>query len=152
MAQAVAIDIRERSIAGAASGLTSAEAHRRLAEFGLNTVREKVPPRWRVFLEKFWAPVPWMLEVTLALEIGLGAYVEAAMIGALLLFNATLGFVQEGRAGVALAALKKRLTPTALVRRDGEWARLSASELVPGDAVSLSLGVRSCTEAAPSSL
>src|SRR5450759_4357936 len=62
------------------------------------------------------------------------------MIGALLLFNATLGFVQEGRAGAALAALKKRLTPTALVRRDGEWARLPASELVPGDALRLSLG------------
>ena len=62
------------------------------------------------------------------------------MIGGLLLFNATLGFIQEGRAGAALAALKKRLAPTALVRRDGEWIRLPASELVPGDAIRLSLG------------
>jgi H+-transporting ATPase len=122
------------------SGLTSAEARLQLVAFGLNTVSEKAPPGWRIFLEKFWAPVPWMLEATLAIEIGLGAHVEAAMIGALLLFNATLGFVQEGRAGAALAALKKRLTPTALVRRDGEWARLPASELVPGDAIRLSLG------------
>ena len=57
------------------------------------------------------------------------------MIAALLLFNAALGFLQEGRAGAALAALKKRLAPTALVRRDGEWVRLPASELVSGDAI-----------------
>ena len=62
------------------------------------------------------------------------------MIGGLLLFNATLGFMQEGRAGAALAALKKRLAPTALVCRDGEWIRLAASELVPGDAIRLPLG------------
>jgi H+-transporting ATPase len=66
--------------------------------------------------------------------------VEAAVIGGLLVFNATLGFVQEGRATAALAALKKRLAPTALVLRDGEWMRLPASELVPGDMIRLPLG------------
>jgi H+-transporting ATPase len=122
------------------AGLTSAEARKRLADLGPNVVVEKAPPPWQKFLAKLWAPVPWMLEAALVLQIGLGEYVEAAVIGALLLFNATLGFFQEGRAGAALAALKNRLTPTALVRRDGEWARLPASDLVPGDAVRLSLG------------
>lgn len=81
-----------------------------------------------------------MLEAAIVLQIGLGEYIEAAMIGCLLLFNATLGFIQEGRAGAALAALKKRLAPNALVRRDAEWIRLPASELVPGDIIRLSLG------------
>ena len=81
-----------------------------------------------------------MLEVAIALQIGMGEYVEAAVIGGLLLFNATLSFVQETRANAALAALKRRLAPTALVRRDGEWIRVAASELVPGDAIRLSLG------------
>jgi H+-transporting ATPase len=130
----------QSTFAIAAPGLTSADARKRLSELGPNIVVEKSRPPWQGFLAKFWAPVPWMLEGTLVLQIVLGAYVEAAVIGALLLFNATLGFVQEGRAGAALAALKKRLAPTALVRRDGEWVRLPASELVPGDAVSLSLG------------
>ena len=62
-----------------------------------------------------------MLEAAIALQIGLGEFIEAALIGGLLLFNATLGFLQEGRAGAALAALRKRLAPTAVVRRDGEW-------------------------------
>jgi H+-transporting ATPase len=122
------------------TGLTGAEARRRLGEFGPNAVSEEAPPRWRVLLMKFWGPIPWMLEAAILLQLGLGEYVEAAVIGGLLLFNATLGFVQEGRAGAALAALKKRLAPTALVRRDGEWVRLAASELVPGDVIRLSLG------------
>jgi H+-transporting ATPase len=122
------------------TGLTSAEALRRRGTFGTNTVLEAVPSAWHRFFAKFWGPIPWMLEAALVLQLGLRQYVEAPMVGALLLFNATLGFIQEGRAGAALAALKKRLAPTALVRRDGEWIRLAASELVPGDAVKLSLG------------
>ena len=87
MAQAAAIDVDERSSATIA-GLTSAEARQRRNEFGPNAVSEHAPPRWRVFLAKFWAPIPWMLEAAIVLQIGLGDYVEAAVIGALLLFNA----------------------------------------------------------------
>jgi H+-transporting ATPase len=74
------------------------------------------------------------------LELLLGQYIEAGVIGALLLLNVTLGFVQETRAGAALAALKKRLAPTAIVRRDGAWAHLAAAELVPGDVTRLPFG------------
>ena len=141
MTQAAKIDVDERLAAPAAvAGLTSAQARRRLAEFGRNTVSEEVPPRWKVFLAKFWGPIPWMLEAAILLQIGLGAYIETAVIAGLLLFNATLGFIQEGRAGAALTALKQRLAPTAPVRRDGEWTRISAAELVPGDAIRLALG------------
>jgi H+-transporting ATPase len=125
---------------GLPAGLTSSEARRRLAEFGRNAVSEEAPPRWRVFLAKFWAPIPWLLEAAIVLQLGLGEYVEAAVVGALLVFNATLGFIQESRAGAALAALKKRLAPTAIVCRDGAWIRLDASQLVPGDAIRLPLG------------
>jgi H+-transporting ATPase len=121
-------------------GLTAAEARRRLAEFGLNTVPVEAPSGPRRFLVKLWGPIPWMLEAAIALQLALGVYVEAAVIAALLLFNAILGFVQEGRACAALAALRNRLAPTALVRRDGEWMRLPSSEVVPGDAVRLPLG------------
>jgi H+-transporting ATPase len=141
MASEATIGVPQASVAVATStGLTSAEARQRLGEFGPNAVTEEAPPRWRIFLAKFWGPIPWMLEAALLLELGLSAHVEAAVIGALLLFNATLAFVQEGRAGAALAALKQRLAPTALVRRDGEWVRLPALELVPGDAIRLPLG------------
>jgi H+-transporting ATPase len=128
------------SLAADPAGLTSAEASRRVAEFGPNAMTEEAPPRWRAFAARFWSPVPWMLEAALLLQLVLGAYFEAAVVSALLLFNAVLAFTQEGRASAALAALKKRLAPTALVRRDGRWVRLAASVLVPGDAIRLALG------------
>ncbi len=124
----------------AAVGLSGEEARRRLAQFGPNAVSEATVPRWRAYLTKFWPPIAWLLEAGFVIELGLGKYVEAAVIAGLLLFNATLGFIQEGRANAALAALKKRLAPTALARRDGRWVKLAAAELVPGDAIRLPLG------------
>lgn len=121
-------------------GLTSTEARERLREVGPNAIADKEAPRWRAFVGKLWSPVPWMLEAAILMQLSIGEYVEAGVVGALLLFNATLGFLQEGRANAALAALKSRLAPTAWVHRDGEWVRLPAAELVPGDAIRLSLG------------
>lgn len=131
---------RENQDASRAVGLTSDEAARRLAQSGPNSVPEKATPRWSSFLAKFWSPIPWLLEAAMILEIARGRHVEATAIAALLLFNATLGFVQESRADRALVALKKRLAPTALALRDGRWTKLRASDLVPGDVVSLALG------------
>jgi H+-transporting ATPase len=91
-------------------------------------------------LEKFWAPVPWMLEAAVVLELVLGKYIEAAIIAGLLVFNAALGLFQEGRAQATLAALKSRLALSASVRRDNAWKTIPAAELVPGDVVKLSLG------------
>jgi H+-transporting ATPase len=121
-------------------GLSEDEARRRLAATGPNAVVEEAPAPLRRLLAKFWAPIPWLLEAAMVLQLALGEPVEAAVIGALLLFNAALGFVQEGRAGAALAALKKRLAPTALVCRDGAWQRRPAADLVPGDLIRLALG------------
>jgi H+-transporting ATPase len=126
--------------ASSPTGLTSGEARRRLAELGPNTVAEEAPSAFATLLEKFWGPVPWLLEAAIILQLSLGAYIEALVVGALLFFNATLGVVQQGRAGAAVAALKKRLAPTALVLRDGEWVRRSAAELAPGDVIRLPLG------------
>jgi H+-transporting ATPase len=84
-------------------------------------------------LTKFWAPVPWMLEAAIVLEVVLGKYVEAAIIAVLLAFNAALGFFQEGRAQATLAALKSRLALNASVKRDNAWTTVPATGLVPGD-------------------
>ena len=121
-------------------GLTSAEARRQLEKFGPNAMPDTALHPLRLALEKFWAPVPWMLEAAVVLEIVLGKYVEAAIIAALLVFNAALGLFQESRAQATLAALKSRLALSASVRRDGAWKTIPAANLVPGDVVKLSLG------------
>ena len=69
-----------------------------------------------------------------------GKYIEAAIIAALLAFNAALGLLQESRAQATLAAPKSRLALNASVRRDNVCKTIPAVELVPGDMVKLSLG------------
>jgi H+-transporting ATPase len=123
-----------------ASGLTADEAQRRLRQFGQNAMPDTRQHSLRNTLAKFWAPVPWMLEATIVLELLLGKHIEAAIIATLLVFNAALGFFQESRAQATLTALKSRLALSASVRRDNAWKIMPAALLVPGDVVKLSLG------------
>jgi len=125
---------------GESRGLTTQEARRRLIESGRNAVIEKKPHLINVLLGKFWAPVPWMLEATIALEFGLGKFVEGIVIAALLVFNASLSLFQETRAHSALDLLRKRLAVQARVLRDGVWGVIPVEELVPGDFVHLQMG------------
>jgi H+-transporting ATPase len=122
------------------AGLSSEEAGRRLEKFGPNAMPDTAMNPLRMALEKFWAPVPWMLEAAILLELGLGKYIEAAVIAVLLAFNALLGLVQESRAQATLGALKSRLALDASVRRGGVWKTIPATELAPGDLIKLSLG------------
>jgi H+-transporting ATPase len=94
------------------SGLTDEEAHSRLAKFGPNAMPDTSLHPLRMALEKFWAPVPWMLEAAIVLEVALGKYVEAAIVAGLLVLNAALGLFQGSRTQATLAALKSRLAPT----------------------------------------
>ncbi len=130
----------EQGVGVPSDGLSSDEAQARLERFGPNETPDTAMRPWRMALAKFWAPVPWMLEAAVVLQLVLHEYVEAAVIAGLLVFNAALGFFQEGRAQATLAALKSCLALNATVRRDGAWKNIPASGLVPGDMVKLSLG------------
>jgi H+-transporting ATPase len=121
-------------------GLTSNEASTRLEKDGPNAMPDMSVHPLQNALSKFWAPVPWLLEASIVLEIILHKFVEGAVIGGLLIFNAALAFFQEGRAQATLNALKSRLALNASVCRDGEWKSIPAAELVRGDLVNLSLG------------
>jgi len=120
--------------------LTSDEARARLEKDGPNAMPDTSAHPMRNALAKFWAPVPWLLEASIVLEIALHKYYEAGVIAALLVFNAALAYLQESRAQATLAALKSRLALNASVERDGEWKIVPAAELVCGDLVKLSLG------------
>lgn len=128
--------------AGAApgAGLTSREAQARLQRYGPNAAPRTPPHPLQSFLGKLWGPVPWMLELALALQLVLAKHVDAIVIGALLLLNAALAFVQERRAERALDSVRDRITSFARVQRDGRWQLRPAAELVPGDRVRLRAG------------
>jgi len=122
------------------TGLSHVEAARLLEKYGPNTLPEQKTHLWLVFLHKMWAPVPWMLETAILLELILGKYIEAGVIGALVVFNALMSVLQENNAQNALALLKKRLTVSARVLRDGHWQIIPGPELVPEDIVHLRMG------------
>ena len=122
------------------SGLTSDEASARLQQDGPNAMPDTSVHPLRDVLVKFWAPVPWLLELAIVLQVVLHKYLEAAVIAGLLVFNAALAYFQEGRAQATLAALKHRLALNASVRRDGAWMTVPATTLVCGDLIKLSLG------------
>jgi H+-transporting ATPase len=122
------------------TGLSSAEAARRLHEFGANTTADPRSRGLARLFQHFWAPVPWMLEATIVLQLVIGEHIEGMMIAALLIINVAIGLFQENRADAALALLKQKLSLKSRVRRDGAWLTLPAADLVPGDVVQLSLG------------
>ena len=120
--------------------MTRSQARRLLGQDGPNAIADVAQHPMRRAIGKFWAPVPWMLEAAILLQLFLGEYAEAGLIAFLLVFNSALGFFQEGRAQATLDALKSRLALIASVRRDGNWMSVPADSLVVGDVVKLSLG------------
>src|ERR1700691_4286643 len=124
----------------APNGLTSSQALSRLQADRPNAMLDVSAHPLRNALAKFWAPVPWLLEASIVLEVVLHKYFEASIIAGVLVFNAALAYFQEGRAQATLRALNSRLALNASVERDGAWKTVPAGELVRGDLVKLSLG------------
>jgi len=116
-------------------GLIESEAKKRLKLFGRNEVAEKKENPVREFLGRYWGPMPWLLELAMALSFFLGHYLEVAIIFGLLTANATIGFLHTRGSRRALELLKRKLAVKAKVMRNGECAVRDAGELVPGDFV-----------------
>lgn len=125
---------------GTSTGLTTAEAQQRLQRYGPNEIAERHRNPVLEFLGYFWAPIPWMIEVALALSLAAQHWTDAAIIGVLLAMNGLVAFFEEHQAANAIAALKQRLASSARVLRDGGWVTVAVRELVPGDVVRVRLG------------
>ena len=121
-------------------GLSRAEADKRLAHYGSNSIEEHKPNPLLKLLTYFWGPIPWMIEGAVLLSAAARHWPDFFIILVLLVSNALVGFWEERQAGNAIAALKAELAISARVRRDGEWVTLPARELVPGDVIRLRSG------------
>ena len=123
-----------------ATGLSRAEVVARRREYGYNEVAEQPPHPLRNFLAKFWGVSAWMLELIIVLSAVTGKYSDLVVVGALLIVNALLGFLQERRAAGVVEELRRRLRIDARVLRDASWQLVPARELVPGDVVRVRSG------------
>ncbi len=125
----------------ATRGLSEQEAARRLLESGPNRLRERPPPKaWTRFLRQFRELVVWILLVAVGVSAALGDWMDAAAILAIVILNAVLGHVQEGKAERAIRSLQNLMTPRARVVRDGSARELPAEHVVPGDVLLLEAG------------
>ena len=125
------------------TGLSEAEARRRLAKLGPNriTARPGTPP-WVRFVRQFRQPLVALLLGAAAVMAFLGERMDAAVILGVVFANAVVGFLQETKAVNAIEALSRMIATWATVRRDGEVRRVEADVLVPGDVVLLEPGDR----------
>jgi len=130
----------EKKLGSSPDGLSQAEAHKRLTQYGPNEIEEKKTNSILKFLTYFWGPIPWMIEIAVILSGVVRHWPDFFIILVLLLSNAVVGFWEERQAGNAIAALKAKLAIKAKVKRDGKWVNPAARELVPGDVIRLRLG------------
>ncbi|WP_114376464.1 cation-translocating P-type ATPase [Elioraea thermophila] len=124
-------------------GITDQESALRLARYGPNVLPEpRRTPAWRRFLAQFENVLIQVLLAAAAVTAILGHWVDTAVIVAVCLINALVGFIQEGRAEAAMEAVRRMLSPRASVIRDGKRLSVDAADIVPGDIVLLEPGDR----------
>jgi magnesium-transporting ATPase (P-type) len=128
----------------ASCGLGEAEAARRLRRYGANALPPPKRPGWpaRLVRQLKEPMVLLLLGAALVAGVGLDERLDAAAIAAIVVLNAAIALIQEGKATRALEALKSLETPTARVLRDGRAELIPAGDLVPGDVVLLTAGDR----------
>ena len=130
-------------VASGPEGLSQAEAARRLAGYGPNRLPAARPrSSLQRFLAQFNNLLIYVLLASAAITGALGEVVDTVLILLVVLANAVIGFVQEGRAERALESIRAMISPHASVLRDGRRMTVDAAELVPGDLVLLEAGDR----------
>ena len=124
-----------------AQGLTAAEAEQRLREIGPNSLTEEKKESFlQKLLNQFKDFMIIILIIASVISGILGEIADAIIIIAIVIINAVLGLIQEGRAEKAIEALQKMSAPHARIVRDGQQMSIEAEELVPGDIVLLEAG------------
>src|SRR5262249_6568083 len=131
-------DVVQRLNTNTERGLEAAEVSQRLAKYGPNRLPEgaRRGPFMRLLLQ-FNNVLVYVLLAAGFIKLMMGLWLDASIILVVVLINALLGFIQEGRAEKALDSIRNMLSAEARTVRGGETRMIPAEELVPGDVVLL---------------
>lgn len=136
-------DVVEGTESDRRAGLTDEEATRRLDSHGPNELGKDEPRGdLEILLHQFTSPLIYILLVAFVVTILIDEYTDAAVIAAVLVINAIIGFIQERKADRSVHALMQMAAPRSTVVRDGTEQEVDALDLVPGDVVLLTSGSR----------
>lgn len=128
------------------NGLSSYEVNERRVQYGFNEIKDNAKKwpeiLWNQVYGEHWYPnnIPGMMWVAIIVALAIQDWVDAGVVLMLHAFNSGLGFYETLKANDAVAALKDALAPSCNTKRDGEWVKIPARELVPGDLVILKIG------------
>ncbi len=129
-------------------GLQDSEIPHRQAQYGKNTLDAAEPVTvWGILLHQVHNPLIYLLLGASALSLATGHFIDAAVIGAVVVLNTLLGGLQEWKADRAMEALHDMAAPHANVLRDGRVVTVSSENIVPGDILTLETGDRVAADA-----
>jgi magnesium-transporting ATPase (P-type) len=132
-----------QELGGGVDGLAEAEVGLRREAVGANRLPSAAKPGWlQRVLRHFHDTLIYILIGAAVITAALGHWIDTLVIMAVVVINAIIGLIQEGKAEQALEGIRKMLSAHAQVRRDGEWKEIDAEDLVPGDLVRLRSGDR----------
>jgi magnesium-transporting ATPase (P-type) len=124
-------------------GISDHEARRRLEQYGPNQIEAERPTSpFVVLVRQFRSPLIYILVIAALATLLLREFIDSAVIAAVLVLNAVIGFTQERRAEKSIQALKQLVSPRARVVREGREREVESAELVPGDLVLFESGTR----------
>lgn len=124
-----------------AHGLSAAEAAARLESVGLNAISQgEQTPAWVIFLRQFKSPIVVLLVVAAGLSFSFQEWLDGIAILVVIFINAVIGFYMEFQAGRSMDALKKMVSISVKVLRDGTLTEINSEMLVPGDVIYLEAG------------
>jgi P-type Ca2+ transporter type 2C len=133
--------VEESQRAEILKGLTSSEVLEQRQAYGENVLpAEKGPSAWSILLNQFKSPLVYIILVAALVSLVVQEYGDFAIIMAVVIIDAILGFIQEYQAQQTYTALRSLLKPTTTVIRDGNRQEVEVKELVPGDLVVLNAG------------
>lgn len=130
-----------RELKSSEKGLTNKELNKRIEKYGKNEILEKrKTPRIFIFLKQFNNPLIYILIVAMIISFMFKHKLDGYIILGIILVNAIISFVEEGKAEKAIDSLKKMIVSYARVYRDNGWVKMASSNLVPGDIIFLEAG------------
>lgn len=140
---AMSVEAALAAVDGRPSGLSETEAAERLRQYGANRLPEPPPRSLFVrFLSHFHNVLIYVLLGAAVITASLGHFIDTGVILAVVIANAIIGFIQEGRAEQAMDAIRQMLAPRTSVLRNGKRRSIDSASVVPGDIVLLEAGER----------
>ena len=122
-------------------GLSSDEVKKRLEQYGKNIIKKKKKFNiLKAIISQFNSLLIYILIIAAAISFFIGHLIDGFVIGAIVILNAGIGFIQQFKAEKAIQSLQKMIIPKATLMRNGRQIEIPSDQIIPGDIIILEAG------------